>query len=40
MTDVTFITLNYHILATFCTILKTNFQNFVNNFVKKNLTLS
>ena len=31
----TIITLNYHISATFHTILKINFQNFVKNFVKK-----
>ena len=31
----TFITLNYHISATFRTILKINFQNFAKNFVKK-----
>ena len=31
----TFITLNYHISATFRTILKINFQNFAKNLVKK-----
>ena len=36
----TFVTLNYHISATFRTILKVNFQNFAKNFVKKILTLS
>ena len=35
-----FITLNYHILATFHTIFKINFRNFAKNFVKKILTLS
>ena len=37
--NLTFLTLNYHISATFCTMLKINFRNFTKNFVKKNLTL-
>ena len=39
-THLMFITLNCNISATFCTILKINFQNFAKNFVKKILTLS
>ena len=35
-----FITLNYHISATFHTISKINFRNFAKSFVKKILTLS
>ena len=38
--NLTFITLNYHISATFHTISKINFQNFAKGFVKKILTLS
>ena len=36
----TFITLNYHISATFYTVSKLNFWNFAKSFVKKILTLS
>ena len=39
-THLTFLTLNYQMLATFRTMLKANFRNFANNFVKKILTLS
>ena len=39
-TNVTFITLNYHISATFHIILKENDRNFAKSFVKKILTLS
>ena len=35
-----FISLNYHILATFHTISKITFRNFAKSFVKKVLTLS
>ena len=38
--DLTFITLNYHISATFHIISKINFRNFAKSFVKKMLTLS
>ena len=34
-TNLTFIALNYHISATFHTIPKINFGNFVKSFVKK-----
>ena len=40
-THLTFVTQSYHILATFCTILKKKeIQNFAKNVVKKTLTLS
>ena len=39
-TNLAFITLNYHISATFYTISKINFWNFANSLVKKILTLS
>ena len=39
-TYLTFITLNYHISATYRNILKINFRNFGKRFVKKTLTLS
>ena len=39
-TNLTFITLNYHISATFHTISKINFRNFAKRSVKKILTLS
>ena len=39
-THLTSITLNYHILATLRTILKTNFQNIKENLLKKILILS
>ena len=38
-TNVTFITLNYHISATFHIILKENDRNFAKSFAKKILTL-
>ena len=34
-----FVTLNYHISATFRTILKINFRNFAKNFVSFNIKL-
>ena len=37
-TNLTFITLNYHISATFYTISKMNFRNFAKSFVNKILT--
>ena len=39
-TNLTFIILNYHMLATFHTISKINFRNFAKSFVKNILTLS
>ena len=39
-THLTFITLNYDILATFHTISRINFRNFAKCFVKNILTLS
>ena len=39
-TNLTFITLNYHISATFHSISKLNFQNFSKSFVKKVFLLS
>ena len=39
-TNLAFITLNYHISATFYTISKINFWNFAKSFVRKILTLS
>ena len=38
-TNLTFINLSYHILATFHIISKTNFQNFAQSFGKNILTL-
>ena len=38
--NLTFITLNYYISATFRTISKINFWNFAKSFIKKILTLS
>ena len=38
-TNVTFITLNYHILAISHTILKTNFRNFAKGLVKKKINI-
>ena len=39
VTNLMFITLNYHISTTFHTTSKVNFQNFAKSFLKKILTL-